>query len=232
MKARKVRKLDPEMPLADAAERILLVRVDELYSFAPRALDPSEERALHDMRIAAKRLRYVLELTAPCFGAYAVTGAKRAKQLQDLLGEIHDCDVMLPLVRDHLEALRADDAAELRRLAGDAEDLDPTLATHAPHRRAYRGLETLIVHLEARRELLFARFLDRWRALLRQGFRARLEHALGERPPARRRSPGREAGRLRAVVTEDERRLRDAVAGCARDRRERLTDPVASDGEA
>jgi CHAD domain len=232
MKARKVRKLDPEMPLADAAERIVRVRVDELYSFIPRALDPTEGRALHDMRIAAKRLRYLLELTAPCFGAYAGTGAKRAKQLQDLLGEIHDCDVMLPLVRDHLGALRAGDAAELRRMAGDAEDLDPTLAARAPHRRAYRGLETLIVHLEARRELLFARFLERWRDLQRQGFRARLEHALGERPPAPRRILDREAGRLRAVVTEDERRLRDAVAGRARDLPERLTDPVASDGDA
>src|SRR3979411_2792989 len=139
MKARKVKKLDPEMALADAAERILRVRLDELYSFAPRALDPSEERALHDMRIAAKRLRYLLELTAPCFGVYALTGAKRAKQLQDLLGEIHDCDVMLPLVRDHLEALRAADAAELRRMAGDAEDLDPSLAGRPPPPRAHRG---------------------------------------------------------------------------------------------
>ena len=231
MKARKVRKLDPEMPLADAAERILRVRVDELYSFTPRALDPSEQRALHDMRIAAKRLRYLLELTAPCFGAYAATGAKRAKQLQDLLGEIHDCVVMLPLVRDHLEALRAADAAELRRMAGDADDLDPSLAARAPHRRAYRGLETLAVHLEARRELLFARFLERWRALQRQGFRARLEHALGERPSARPSILKRDAAHLRAVVTEDERRLRDAVAGRARDVAERLTDPVASDGE-
>jgi hypothetical protein len=239
VKARKVRRLDPEMPLADAAERILRVRVEELYSFTPRALDPSEERALHDMRIAAKRLRYLLELTAPCFGAYAVTGAKRAKQLQDLLGEIHDCDVMLPLVRDHLEALRTADAAELRRMAGDADDLDPSLAARAPHRRAYRGLETLIVHLGARRALLFARFLERWRDLQRQGFRARLEHALGERPQVSQRGRmagptsiiGREARRLRAVVTEDERRLRDAVAGGA-DGAERLTDPVASDGDA
>jgi len=232
MKARKVKKLDPEMPLADAAERIVRVRLDELYSFAPRALDPTEERALHDMRIAAKRLRYLLELTAPCFGVYAATGAKRAKQLQDLLGEIHDCDVMLPLVRVHLDGLRADDAAELRRMAGDADDLDPTLAARAPHRRAYRGLETLVVHLEARRGLLFDRFIERWGDLQRQGFRARLEHALGERAPARPSVLDREARRLRAVVTEGERRLRDAVGGRARELPERLTDPFASDGDA
>jgi CHAD domain len=232
MKARKVKKLDPEMPLADAAERILRVRLDELYSFTPRALDAREQRALHDMRIAAKRLRYLLELTAPCFGTYAGTAAKRAKQLQDLLGEIHDCDVMLPLVREHLEALRSADAAELVRLADAADDLDPVLAARAPHRRAYRGLETLLVHLEGRRHLLFTRFLERWRVLQRQGFRARLEHALRERPPARPRFLDREPGRLRSVVTERERRRREAAGGRALDLPKRLTDPIASDGEA
>ena len=232
MRARKVKKLDPEMPLADATERILRVRLDELHSFIPRALDPREERALHDMRIAAKRLRYLLELTAPCLGPYAATGARRAKQLQDLLGEIHDCDVMLPLVHDHLASLRAADAAELRRLAGAADDLDAGLAARAPHGGAYRGLETLLVHLQARRELLFARFLDRWAALQRQGFRARLEHALAERPPARPAAAEREAGRLRTVVTGAEGRRRVATAGRARDLPPQVTDPVASEGEA
>jgi CHAD domain-containing protein len=35
------------------------------------AADPREVEALHDMRIAAKRLRYILEITEPCFGEYA-----------------------------------------------------------------------------------------------------------------------------------------------------------------
>ena len=46
------RGLEPEGTLADNAERIVRVRLDELQSFIPRALDPTEVVALHDMRIA------------------------------------------------------------------------------------------------------------------------------------------------------------------------------------
>ena len=63
VKAKRVKGLDPEAPLADNAERIVRVRLDELTSFMPKATDPDEVVALHDMRIAAKRLRYILEVT-------------------------------------------------------------------------------------------------------------------------------------------------------------------------
>ncbi|HSD81866.1 MAG TPA: CHAD domain-containing protein [Solirubrobacteraceae bacterium] len=185
MKARRVKGLDAGAPLADNVERIVLVRLDELCSFVPRALDPSEVQALHDMRIAAKRLRYILETTADsCFGPYARAAARRARELQDLLGEVHDCDVTLPRVLGLLDDLRAADAAVVRAAAGDAEDLDPALSAAAPHAGAWRGLTTLAVHLRARRTLLFERFLELWRELEREGFRPRLEYAAGERPDA------------------------------------------------
>ena len=183
MKARKVKGIDPEAPLVDGVHRIIEVRLDELCSFMPRAADPEEITALHDMRIAAKRLRYLLEMFAPCFGDYAATAAKRAKELQDLIGEIHDCDVTLPRVLGLLTELRAHDADEVLGLAAeDAEDLDPALAAGAPHAEAFRGLESLAIYLQARRRLLFARFLAEWTDLQRHGFRPRLEYALGERP--------------------------------------------------
>jgi len=47
------------------------------------------------MRIAAKRLRYLLELVGFCFGDVGAEAQSRARQLQEVLGEIHDCDVML-----------------------------------------------------------------------------------------------------------------------------------------
>ncbi len=162
MKPRRVKKLDPAEPLAENAARIVRVRVAELRSFAPKALALKGTRAQHDMRIAAKRLRYVLEATGFCLGDPADLARRSARELQGLLGEIHDCDVMLPRVRDHAAELRSEDAAAVRRLAGDSEDLDPRLAVRAPHRTAYRGLDMLEIYLESRRRLLFDRFRELW----------------------------------------------------------------------
>ena len=183
MKAGRVTGIDPTGPLADNAERIVRLRLEELHGFVPAVLDPAEVEALHDMRIAAKRLRYVLEVTAePCFGPYAAKAAKRAKDLQDLIGEIHDCDVALPRVRAEAQAAREAGAVALLARAGDAADVDPGLAAELPRADEHRGLATLETYLTARRRLLFERFLELWRALEREGFRARLEYALAERP--------------------------------------------------
>jgi hypothetical protein len=181
MKARRVRGLDPDAALADNAELIVRVRLDELCGFMPTAADPDEVVALHDMRIAAKRLRYILEVTGPCFGPYARTATRLVKELQDLLGEIHDCDVQIPETAAFAEQLQAADAAALHAAAGTAPDLDPALLKQAPHGREHAGIAALTVHLRARRLLLFDRFLEFWEDLERKGFRARLEYAAGDR---------------------------------------------------
>ncbi|GAC1316970.1 MAG: hypothetical protein NVSMB25_03760 [Thermoleophilaceae bacterium] len=179
MKARRVKALDPQAPLEQNALRIIAVRLDEMLSFGPRALDPSAVEELHDMRIAAKRLRYILELTAPVLGQSARYGAKQAKGLQDLLGEIHDCDETLPLLERHLERLRSEDAAWVGEHAeAGANDLDPVLVRDAPHRRSYRGVESLHTYFRARRRLLYARFVGEWSRLERERFGERLMSGL------------------------------------------------------
>ena len=45
-------------------------------------------------------------------------GGRRARDLQDILGEIHDCDVMLPAVRGHREELQRGDARRSGRGPG------------------------------------------------------------------------------------------------------------------
>ena len=150
MKARKV-KLDPDAAFAGAADEILAVRLDELRSFAPAAADPAEVKALHDMRIAAKRVRYVLELAE----GRGSPRLKAAKKLQELLGEIHDCDDLLPLIRAHVKRLRNED----KEAAADGAVL--------PNRRKYRGVEALRAYTAARRVTLHGRFLEQWPKLER-----------------------------------------------------------------
>jgi CHAD domain-containing protein len=96
VKPRRVKKLDPAQPLRPNAVRIVRTRLEELRALAGPALDPSAAEAQHDLRIACKRLRYVLELVGSCFGDEAGVARDAARELQTVLGEIHDCDVMLP----------------------------------------------------------------------------------------------------------------------------------------
>ena len=218
MKARKVKKLDPETPLVENAARILKVRIEELRSFAPEALLPEGLTAQHDMRIAAKRLRYVLEVTGFCFGRSATTARRRAKDLQGILGEMHDCDVTIPVVQAHLDELRDADAEALRRRASGEADLDPALARRAPHRTAYRGLDVLIVYLQARRALLFERFRDFWAEQERVGTWDRLDRAAFrqlELAKERRRAE-REAQCAREDLEQAERAEREARERAAR----------------
>lgn len=104
MKARKVEGLDPLAPLEPNAARIVQTRLDELRDLAELALAPDAEQAQHDARIAAKRLRYVLEIVGFCVGEPAEPARRAAKKLQSVLGDLHDCDLMLPRV-EHIPSL-------------------------------------------------------------------------------------------------------------------------------
>jgi hypothetical protein len=234
VKARPVKKLDPSRPLGENAARIVKVRLDEMLDFAPRALD-GKTKAQHDMRIAAKRLRYVLEVTGFCFGRPADTARRRARDLQDILGEIHDCDVMLPRVRRHLKELQRTDAAAVRQRAGQAPDLDPRLAAQAPHRTAYRGLDVFAVYLEARRELLDDRFIAFWQLQEQTGTWKRLERSvdgyLRRAREARRTAKAAERALRQAEAAARAAQQAEAQAEQARRDRERAAQEAQQHAE-
>jgi CHAD domain-containing protein len=89
--------------------------LDELRGFADAALAPDASGAQHDMRIAAKRLRYLLEIFAGCLGEEANDARGAAKRLQSTLGDLHDCDLMLPKV-EAIPAVAAILAGRRKRL--------------------------------------------------------------------------------------------------------------------
>jgi hypothetical protein len=232
MKARRVKKLDPAGTLVENAARIVAVRLDELRSFVPAAFDPEADREQHDLRIAAKRLRYVLEVTGFAFGRPADTARRRARELQDVLGELHDCDVMLPRIDAQIADLRREDAEVVRELAGDAADLDPALVARAPHRTAFRGLEILAVHVQARRRLLFERFVELWTEIDRAGTWSRLERAVDRKvaEARERRAAAERAAAAERELADAERAEREA-AERARRAAEELAEATRARGE-
>ena len=132
MKARAVEGLDPAAPLRPNAERIVRTRLEELRSLATPALEPAASQAQHDLRIAAKRLRYVLEITGPCFEPEAKRARDAAKDLQGVLGEIHDCDTMLPQaegIESLCDLLRTRRELLFRQFSELWREVSPTLHT-------------------------------------------------------------------------------------------------------
>jgi len=61
------------------------------------AADPDAGQ-LHRVRLAAKQMRYTLELFRPCYGPALEERIGRLRELQQILGEINDCAVTHRLV--------------------------------------------------------------------------------------------------------------------------------------
>jgi CHAD domain-containing protein len=103
-KARDIEGLHASMPFAEAAAATVAVRAEELFEQSENVLDTADIERVHDMRVASRRLRAVLEIYAPCFPTAQFKPILReVKDLADALGERRDPDVLL----DRLATLEA-----------------------------------------------------------------------------------------------------------------------------
>jgi CHAD domain-containing protein len=161
-----------------SAKKIVNRRLTRLRSSVPDALDSGATREQHRMGAAAERLRYALELTAEALGTQAHTARRAARGLQDVLGEMRDCDLAVPAARDLLLAFETEDTATIADRARGSRELDPVLVQATPNRMLYRGPQLAVVHLRARRALLFERFRRLWLEQSRQGVWVALEASL------------------------------------------------------
>jgi CHAD domain-containing protein len=95
-KAREIPGLDARMPFAEAAAVTVAVRAEELFEHSEGVLDMTDIERVHDMRVASRRLRAVLEIYAPCFPREQFKPLLReVKDLADALGARRDPDVLL-----------------------------------------------------------------------------------------------------------------------------------------
>jgi CHAD domain-containing protein len=133
--------VDPFEPYARAAARVVRTRADELFAHEEGVLDTSDIERVHDMRVATRRLRAVLEIFEPCFPkADFKTVLRDVKALADALGERRDPDV-------HIEAMQTFEAAVQAANRPGIEALVERLRAQQA-----RGNETLAATLEHVRE--------------------------------------------------------------------------------
>src|SRR4051812_25691342 len=93
-------------PYALAGARIVRARTIELFEHDEGVLDTSDIERVHDMRVASRRLRAVLEVFAPCFPTGPYRGVLRdVKVIADALGERRDPDVHLAAMEKLAEKL-------------------------------------------------------------------------------------------------------------------------------
>jgi CHAD domain-containing protein len=147
-------------PFREAAPGFLTARYHLFYSFEPWVHRADVVEELHEMRIAAKWLRYTMELFAPAFADRLKQPLSAVKRLQELLGNLHDSDI-------RLDILRGTRARPLELgLLGWREIM---LAD-----RVERGLELLQEREEQQRAECYRAFYKEWGKLERREFPQRL----------------------------------------------------------
>ncbi len=119
-KAREVPGLHAELPYRAAAAATVRVRAEELLAAGEDVLDTEDIERVHDMRVATRRLRAVLEIYAPCFDGEAYRPVLRdVKALADALGARRDPDVQLAALTALAAAMPRSELAGIDLLADE-----------------------------------------------------------------------------------------------------------------
>jgi CHAD domain-containing protein len=146
------------------AAKSIRKRLKRLMAEAPGLQSAGHIEQHHAMRIAAKRLRYTLELARPHRSAELDDIGDKVKRLQTLLGEIHDCDVWA----ENLDSFARTEAAQVHVYFGESRRFN----------RLLPGLEYLRKDRKTRREHCFTELAAFWKELCERHVWERLTELL------------------------------------------------------
>ena len=119
------RKLDHvwRMRMFDLGRESLAIRLAETSALEEAARAPGAVAEFHRLRIAVKKAKYALELFLPIIGKPARKAHRPISELQELMGRVHDCDVLLGEVESAKGALlKASVANRARKLLSSERD--------------------------------------------------------------------------------------------------------------
>lgn len=165
--------------LHEMAQRICVRRIADLYGLEPAVHDLARTEDLHRMRIAAKRLRYSMEIFREVLGPKIEDRIDAVKAIQEKIGQIHDADVLIDLLRARLDWLAGQERVRLQAIAADpggAEERRARVqaALHATQEVDPRlGVLVLLGRTQQERAKLHTGFVRWWDRHQANGLRAK-----------------------------------------------------------
>ena len=101
--------VDAHSPLDEAAPAILVAKADPLFELEEAASGGTDMDAVHDMRVASRRLRESMRLLAPLYPQSAFKSwYKRVRNVTRALGPVRDSDVFIDAFARLNRSLEAD----------------------------------------------------------------------------------------------------------------------------
>ena len=194
-KARAISGLDAHALTSTNARIIVRTRLEEMQVWGRYAYDPQRSDELHDLRIAAKRLRYTLEIFADVLPEESASVVEEVTQIQEELGTLHDSDVMIALLslrleqpqhangKGHTNGKHAQ-AVEAQQKAGKHLITNLDLVTHLldvhtnPTQEQHDGLKHLLHTTQQQRKEQYQVFREHWDALQARNFYSEVLDAL------------------------------------------------------
>lgn len=146
-KPQKIIGLNLKQSYQENARTILPQKVEEVYCWEEFIQDPEKREELHNMRISIKRLRYTMEFFAINYDEHLTDFIETIIELQDILGDIHDNDVVLEVLTNYKES---------------------------HHSTMMVGVDKLITRTRETRDADYQTFLKKWEQLSASGFKQEL----------------------------------------------------------
>ena len=125
--------------------------LDEFLSYESYIHDPENIEELHAMRIVGKHLRYTMEVFGPIYGTTLDPHIRAMKDVQDLLGDIHDNDVWIDWLPKFVEI--------------EQERIEDYFGNTGPLKRLLPGLDYFLEDRKRVREQQYHAFLSTWETL-------------------------------------------------------------------
>lgn len=143
------------LELYELAHRSIAETRARLLSHEDSIYQPEKVDELHAMRIDAKHLRYTIEIFAPIYSDALKPALTTIKEVQEFLGNIHDCDVWIALLPDF-------NLRERRRTL-------KYYGYEAPCNLLQPGLDYFLAHKQEERTALYEAFIQKWQGWLTEG---------------------------------------------------------------